>query len=125
MSVRINCKSVIHYFRYDGVLTLEELKKAMSDAHTNNPASNLIHDLREADIKHFDKESLIDLGNYIEELVKDNKRPPYKSAIVVADKLTYGIVRCATMYSSDIIVNSTRIYYDIDFAIDWLTGIRD
>jgi len=120
----ISCKVLIHYFRYEGVLSVTELKKAMRDAHVNRPANRLLHDLRRSDISHFNHNQIRDLGLHAEELVKDTKRGEYKSAIVVADKLTYGLVRCAVSHSHDIVERSARIYYDIDFAIDWLVGLR-
>ena len=123
MSIKVNCKTTIHYFRYEGNVTIVELKKVLHEAHTNQPANRLLHDLRKADISHFTNRDLQELGMYFDGLIHDAKRRRYKSAIIVPDKLTYGLIRCA-MAQSDIAENSTRIYYDIDFAIDWLVGLR-
>ena len=123
MPIKIQCKNIIHYFRWDGKITIGELRQAMTEAHTCEPANRILHDLRKADISHFSNDEIKKLGVYIDELVNEARRGKYRSAIVVPNKLTYGLIRCA-MGQSETAEHSTRIYYDIDFAIDWLVGLR-
>jgi len=125
MATIIECKTVIHYFRYEGVVSVDELRKAIHDAHVNHPANRLLHDVRKADISHFNNGELKGLGMYLDQLVSNAERGKYRSAIVVADKLTYGLIRCAISHGEIIAEQSTRVYYDVDFAIDWLVGLRE
>jgi hypothetical protein len=123
MTILINCKKKIHYFRYEGSVTLEEIKKSIIDAHTNEPTDRILHDLRKANLNKLKKPDVIKLGHLVREI--NVNREPYKSAVVVSDSTTYGILRCALSYSNNFAIKCTRIYYDMDFAIDWLTGLRE
>jgi hypothetical protein len=121
MPIKVKCREQIYYFRYSGIVTLEDIKETVLD-QTQNFTYLAIHDFRDATLEELDHCKLSELGKYIEKKHDSIDNPKERCAIIVNNELDYGIMRCLTIYCCELLPIDIGIFYNVSDAFEFLVN---
>lgn len=102
-------------------LSLEEIKAALDALWENpdfRPTMNTLWDVRDANVAEWSAEGIQAVARYVEKHA-EQRGIGYRSAIVVAQDVAFGLSRMYEAYGYDLPLN-LRVFRDIDEARRWV-----
>jgi len=123
MPITVKYKATVYCVKYEGHITQDEMNQVVDDIYDGSSPKYIIHDVREMDVTKLKIEEIKTVSKKIRLKIATDDRTD-KLAFIVRDRLSYGLTRMLEAYGFEFARFKIEIFYNMDDAINWITGIK-